>query len=76
MKKRLKTLFYGMTHEHAHFTHRDDVRTFLNLLALGRFSVDGYVADVRAPADCGAVYSRLAEGGAFPVTQFDWSEVP
>ena len=59
-----------------HFTHRDDVRAFLNLLALGRLSVDGYVADVRTPVDCGAVYSRLSEGGVFPVTQFDWSEVP
>ena len=59
-----------------HFTHRDDARTFLNLLALGRLSVDGYVADVRTPADCDEVYARLARGGAFPVTQFDWSEVP
>ena len=57
------------------FTHRDDAQTFLNLLALGRLSVEGYVADVRSPADCGAVYAALAKGGAFPITQFDWSSL-
>ena len=55
------------------FTHRDDAQAFLRLLSLGRLSVDGYVADVRSPADCGEVYARLAKGGAFPVTQFDWT---
>ena len=58
-----------------HFTHRDDAQTFLRLLALGRLDVGGYVADVRSPADCGEVYGRLAAGGAFPVTQFDWSAI-
>lgn len=55
------------------FTHRDDAQAFLRLLALGRLSVAGFVADVRPPADCGEVYARLAKGGAFPVTQFDWT---
>lgn len=55
------------------FTHRDDAKAFLRLLTLGRLSVDGYVADVRPPAECGEVYARLAAGGAFPVTQFDWT---
>ena len=57
------------------FTHRDDAQTFLRLLALGRLSVEGYVADVRSPADCGAVYAALAKGGAFPITQFDWTSL-
>ena len=50
-----------------------EAQTFLKLLSLGRLSVEGYVADVRSPAACGEVYSRLAKGGAFPITQFDWS---
>lgn len=58
-----------------HFTHRDDAKVFLKLLSLGRLSVDGYVADVRSPSDCGEVYARLAKGGAFPITQFDWSKL-
>ena len=57
------------------FTHRDDAQTFLRLLALGRLSVAGYVADVRSPAECGAVYAELAKGGAFPITQFDWARL-
>ena len=57
------------------FTHRDDAQTFLRLLALGRLSVAGYVADVRSPADCGTVYAELAKGGAFPITQFDWTRL-
>jgi 2-desacetyl-2-hydroxyethyl bacteriochlorophyllide A dehydrogenase len=55
------------------FTHRDDAKAFLNLLSLGRFSVDGFVSSVCSPADCAEVYSRLAEGGSFPNTQFDWT---
>ncbi len=58
-----------------HFTHRDDAQTFLKMLSCGRLSVDGYVADVRSPADCGEVYARLAKGGAFPITQFDWTKL-
>ena len=57
------------------FTHRDDAQTFLKLLALGRLSVAGYVAVVRSPAECGAVYAELAKGGAFPITQFDWTRL-
>ena len=56
------------------FTHRDDAQTFLKLLALGRLSVKGYVRDVAAPSACGEVYARLAKGGAFPITQFDWTK--
>lgn len=60
---------------HGLFTHRDDAQTFLKLLAHGRLSLEGYVTDVRSPADCGAVYAELAKGGAFPITQFDWSSL-
>lgn len=55
------------------FTHRDDAKTFLRLLSLGRASLEGFVSDVRSPAECGEVYARLAKGGAFPTTQFDWT---
>lgn len=55
------------------FTHRDDVQAFLKLLALGRLSITGYVKDIRSPIDCHTVYAELAKGGAFPITQFDWT---
>lgn len=57
------------------WTTRDDAQTFLKLLSLGRISLDGFVAEVHSPVDCGAVYERLAAGGAFPVVQFDWTEL-
>jgi len=51
---------------------RDDALAFLRLLALKRVSLDGFVAEVHKPSECGEVYARLAKGGAFPVVQFDW----
>jgi len=54
------------------WTTRDDARTFLRLLALGRLSLVRFVEEVRRPDECGEVYSRLAKGGAFPIVQFDW----
>lgn len=54
------------------WTTRDDARAFLGLLAYRRLSLAGFVDEVHAPGDCGAVYARLAAGGAFPTVQFDW----
>ena len=36
---------------------------------------DVTLVSVRSPADCGDVYARLAKGGAFPITQFDWTRL-
>ena len=41
--------------------------------ALGRVTLEGFVEEVRKPADCGEVYGRLVRGGAFPCVQFDWT---
>ena len=54
------------------WTTRDDARAFLGLLAHRRLSLAGFVDEVHALGDCGAVYARLAAGGAFPTVQFDW----
>lgn len=56
------------------WTQRDDARSFLKLLALKRISLDGFVDEVHPISECGAVYTRLARGGAFPVVQFNWEE--
>lgn len=55
------------------WTERDDALAFLRLLALGRVTLEGFVEEVRKPADCGEVYGRLVRGGAFPCVQFDWT---
>ena len=57
------------------WTTRDDAVAFLKMLSLGRISLDGFVSEVHSPAECGAVYSRLGAGGAFPVVQFDWTRL-
>ena len=57
------------------WTTRDDAKVFLKMLALGRILLDGFVAEVHSPAECGEVYSRLCVGGAFPVVQFDWTRL-
>ena len=57
------------------WTTRDDAQSFLKLLSLGRVSLDGFVAEVHSPEECGEVYARLAAGGAFPVVQFDWTRI-
>lgn len=54
------------------WTERDDALAFLRLLSLGRMDLKGFTEEVHAPEDCGAVFARLAEGGAFPNVQFDW----
>ncbi len=54
------------------WTTRDDAQAFLKLLDFGRISLDGFVAEVHRPEECGEIYARLAQGGAFPVVQFDW----
>ena len=57
------------------WTTRDDALAFLNLLAFGRVSLDGFVDEVHSPAECEKVYARLAKGGAFPTIQFNWEEL-
>ena len=64
------------TESHPHYwTVRDDIITAFNLIAGGRLQVNDLVQEVRSPADCAEVYSRLADGKDFPVcVQFDWSK--
>ncbi|MBR2837189.1 MAG: zinc-binding alcohol dehydrogenase [Kiritimatiellae bacterium] len=57
------------------WTTRDDALAFLKMLSLGRISLDGFVAEVHSPAECGEVYARLCAGGVFPVVQFDWTRL-
>ena len=56
------------------WTTRDDALAFLKLLSYGRISLDGFVAEVHKPEECGEIYARLAKGVAFPVVQFNWGE--
>ena len=57
------------------WTERDDALAFLRLVALKRIDLSGFVAETHPASECGEVYARLAKGGAFPVVQFDWSQI-
>ncbi|MBP5638409.1 MAG: zinc-binding dehydrogenase [Victivallales bacterium] len=57
------------------WTMRSDALTFLRLQELGRISLEGFVAEVHSPEECGEVYARLAQGSKFPVVQFDWTRM-
>ena len=57
------------------WTERDDALAFLRLVALKRIDLSGFVAENHPASECGEVYARLAKDGAFPVVQFDWSQI-
>ncbi len=59
-----------------HFTHIDDIKTALKLVAGGRISLDDIVAETYSPQECEEVYNRLVFDKKFPVSvQFDWTKL-
>lgn len=58
------------------FTERDDRETVLKLLSCGRLHFNELVEETHSPADCAAVFERLANDKNFPaVVQFDWRKL-
>lgn len=58
------------------FTQQDDIRALLKLTSLGRLNLSQMIEETYSPAECEAVYARLASGRAFPtVVQFDWTRL-
>lgn len=56
-----------------HWTHQDDCRTILSLLAAGRIRVKPVISRVVSPVDAPAIYDQLCDDPAFPMgTVFDW----
>jgi hypothetical protein len=59
-----------------YFTHRDDLRTTLNLVSLNRLKINDLVSEMHNPEDCSKIYDRLIEGVDYPVcVQFDWNRL-
>ena len=54
------------------FTDRDDIAALVKLITLGRLDFGHLTHKIGSPADCGEIFSALAENGLPPVTQFDW----
>lgn len=58
------------------FTHRDDIKTQLKLIAMKRVNIKAMIDETHSPAECAEVYSRLIEEKEFPtVVQFDWRKI-
>ena len=59
-----------------HFTHRDDIKAQLKLIALKRINLKEMIDETHSPDACAEVYSRLVQDQNFPTfVQFDWRRV-
>ena len=59
-----------------HWTHQDDCKAILNLIAAGRIQVAPIVSRVVSPEDCAEIYNQLCDDPTFPIgTVFDWSVI-
>ena len=57
-----------------YFTHNDDIKAILRLMAMGRLDLGEMIEEIHSPVECREVYERLALDKSFPVVaQFDWS---
>ena len=56
-----------------HWTHQDDCRAILDMIALGRVRVAPIVSRVVSPTQAPQIYTELCNDPAFPLgTVFDW----
>lgn len=56
-----------------HWTHHDDCRAILDLIAARRIEVAPIVSEVVSPARAAEIYDRLCDDADFPLgTVFDW----
>lgn len=58
-----------------HWTHQDDCKAILDLIAAGRIQVAPIVSRVISPEDAPEIYDQLCDDPEFPMgTVFDWRE--
>ena len=59
-----------------HWTHQDDCRAILDLIAAGRIKVMPILSRVVSPVDAPEIYRQLCEDPEFPMgTVFDWRDI-
>lgn len=59
-----------------HWTHQDDCRAILDLIAAGRIQVDPIVSRVVSPEVANEIYNQLCDDPHFPMgTVFDWRDM-
>lgn len=61
---------------HGLWTDQDDLRAVLNLIKGKRLNFVDMISEIHSPAECGEVYTRLANEKKFPIgVLFDWRNV-
>ncbi len=59
-----------------HWTHQDDCKAILDLIAAGRIQVAPIISRVVSPEDAPAIYNQLCDDPHFPMgTVFDWKTI-
>lgn len=59
-----------------HWTHHDDCRVILDMIATGRVQVAPIVSRVVSPEDAPEIYNQLCDDPLFPMgTVFDWRNI-
>ena len=58
-----------------HWTHQDDCKAVLKLLATGRFRIAPIISETHTPEDAPCVYARLAKKELPLGVVFDWREI-
>ena len=59
-----------------HWTHHDDCRAILDMIAAGRVQVAPIVSRVVSPEDCTEIFNQLCDDPYFPMgTVFDWRNI-
>ena len=58
-----------------HWTHQDDCKALLKLLAAGKFRVAPLISETHRPEDAPEVYARLAKKELPLGVVFDWREI-
>ena len=57
------------------WTEKDDAEAIIKLVELGRLNLSVLVEDVISPLDAPEIYDKLAKNPAFPIVQFDWTQI-
>ena len=65
----------GLQSSHGWWTERDDALAIIKMLQCGRLDFDILVDEVVSPNLATETYERLANGAAFPIVQFDWTDM-
>ncbi len=59
-----------------HWTHQDDCKAILDMIAAGRVQVAPIVSRVVSPEDCTEIFNQLCDDPHFPMgTVFDWRNI-